>query len=234
MQFTCSPLNMPKPSESPCNFRVPAGVDARAFQEARDELSSHLQRGMRTEMAGKMARYVLDEPAHMHALLCILESPADAMPIQVQKAAWVLHRAFQLDQRGLIHHRTALSRVLDSTDDPSALREILKILANPIWIDLESNKARTALLHLAMDLLYVAELPVAVHYAALQIIQTRALSTAEEKAALASIQSLIQELNQVHNQDPSHLTGLYKCVMTQESELRRRLTQKRALTKSPS
>jgi hypothetical protein len=85
-----------------------------------------------------------------------------------------------------------------------------------------------------MDLLYVVELPVAVHYAALQIIQTRASSTAEEKAALASIQSLIQELIQVHNEDPSHPVGLYKCATLQESELRRRLTQKRALTKSPS
>jgi hypothetical protein len=110
------------------------------------------------------------------------------------------------------------------------LREILKILANPIWIDLESNNARTALLHLAVDLLYIAELPVAVHYAALQIIQTRAASESEEQAALAGIQSLIQALNQPQNQPK----GLFKCATNQESDLRRRLTQKRARTKSPS
>ena len=221
---------MPKASESHCNVQVPAHVDARNFQAAVDLLLSHLRRGMRTETVGEMARYVLDEPAHMHALLCILENAAITRPIQKQKAAWVLHRAFQLDQRGLIYHRSALSRVLDSTDDPSVLREILKILANPIWIDLESNSARTALLHLAMDLLYVAELPVAVHYAALQIIQTRAASESEEQAALAGIQSLIQALNQPQNEPK----GLFKCATIQESDLRRRLTQKRARTKSPS
>ena len=225
---------MPKPSESHSNVQVPASVDARTFQAAVDILLSHLRRGMRTETAGKMARFILDDPANMHALLCILENSANALPIQKQKAAWVLHRAFQLDQRGLIQHRSALSRVLDSTDDPSVLREILKILANPIWIDLESNNASTALLTLAMDLLYVAELPVAVHYAALQIIQTRATSESDEREALASIQSLIQALNQPPNQPQSHPKGLYKCATLQESELRRRLTQKRARTKSPS
>ena len=150
-----------------------------------------LKRGMQSEASLELGGFVLQESEHMRALLLILEHPQAFEKIHAQQAAWVLHRAFQADQRGLFAHRESLGRALDATDDPSVLREILKILANPVWIDLESEAVRFELLHLALDLVHIPRFPIAVHYAAMGIIQTRIISKQEALNASAAIETLM-------------------------------------------
>ena len=63
---------------------------------------------------------------------------------------------------------------------------------------------RLELLHLALDLVHIQRFPIAVHYAALGIIQTRIISKQEALNASAAIEILMQ--NQPE-QNP-----LYRCA----------------------
>lgn len=191
------------------NMPQPPILNSDSFPEANprtreiivDQLQPKLVRGMRSETSFELGKFVLQESEHMQALLHILEHPQAFEKIHAQKAAWVLHRAFQADQSGLFVHRESLGRALDATDDPSVLREILKILANPVWIDLEAEAVRLDLLHLALDLVHVPGFPIAVHYAAMGIIQTRIITKKEALNASAAIETL---MNNQPEQNPLH------------------------------
>jgi hypothetical protein len=180
-------------------------------RRALNRLLPTLQRGMRSEVVNELAFFVLKEAHNMSALLSILKHPESYPKIQIQKAAWVAHRAFQTDSRGLLGHRQAFSQILDASEDPSVMREILKVLANPVWLDIENESMRAELLQLAVDLLHLPHFPIAVHYAALQIIQTRVTNKAEEIEAIAAIQSLMDDL-----QDTK---ALYQCAAKHKAHI---------------
>jgi hypothetical protein len=84
-------------------------------------------------------------------------------------------------------------------------------LANPVWLDIENESMRAELLQLAVDLLHLPHFPIAVHYAALQIIQTRVTNKAEEIEAIAAIQSLMDDL-----QDTK---ALYQCAAKHKAHI---------------
>jgi len=190
-------------------------ANPRTLEIIADQLLPRLVRGMRSETSSKLGAFVLKETRNMQALLFILENPEAFEKIQIQKAAWVLHRSFQEDQRGLLSHRASLARALEATDDTSVLREILKVLANPMWLDLESESIRSELMQLALDLLHLTNIPIGVHYAALQIIQIRITSNGEASNAIAAIEELM-------NGQPEP-NPLYRCAEKHKSRLMRRV-----------
>lgn len=135
----------------------------------------------------------------------------------------MLHHAFQLDERAFLPLRAELGRALDATEDPSALRELLKVLASPLWADAETEVHRTDALELAAGLLYVEDVPVAVHYAAMQTLQSPAQFATEVRESLEA------------------LNALHGCLGAENAPLRtcaeryiKRFRQKLARTKSPS
>ena len=203
------PVNMPTP---PSPNSSPAEQTKLVRQRrALNRLLQVLQRGMCSEVVNDLASFVLKEAPNMSALLSILKHPESYPKIQIQKAAWVAHRAFQADSRGLLGHRQAFSQILDATEDPSVMREILKVLANPVWLDIENESMRADLLQLALDLLHLPHFPIAVHYAALQIIQTRATTKAEEIESLAAIRVLMDEQQKQNS--------LYRCAAKHETRI---------------
>ena len=205
--------NMPQPPT--LNSGSFPQANPRTLEIIADQLLPKLVRGMRSEASSKLGAFVLKETRNMQALLFFLENPEVFEKIQVQKAAWVLHRSFQEDQRGLLSHRASLARALEATDGTSVLREILKVLANPMWLDLESESIRSELMQLALDLLHLTKIPIGVHYAALQIIQIRITSSGEASNAITAIEELM-------NGQPEP-NPLYSCAEKHKSRLMRRV-----------
>jgi hypothetical protein len=205
------------PLKPTTNSLKKAQMQQAAIETATNSLLSKLKRGMRSDAVTDLVKFVLDESGNMCALLGILEHPEHHQKVQVQKAAWVLHRAFQSDPRGLFAHRQALSHALDATDDTSVMREILKTLASPIWLDLESEDRRSDILQLALDLLHVPTFPIAVHYAAMQIIQTRAKTSRDEAEAAKAIRVLMDGLREQN--------ALFKCAAKHEARIQKRINR---------
>ena len=123
----------------------------------------------------------------------------------------------------LLPLRAELDRALDATEDPSALRELLKVLASPLWADAETEAQRIDALELAVGLLYVEDVPVAVHYAAMQTLLSRAQCTSEIREALEALNAL-----------QGHLDAENAPLRTCAERYIKRFRQKLALTKSPS
>jgi len=182
-----------------------------------------LRRGVPIDEIKAAARATAADPQCIQALFDLLIHPNGFNCIQRQKAAWILHHAFQLDERAFLPLRAQLGRALDATEDPSALRELLKVLASPLWADSESEAQRRDAFELATGMLYVEDVPVAVHYAAMQTIQSRVQSAAENQEALGA-------LNALHGRLDAENTPLRTCA---ERHIKR-LHQKLARTKSPS
>ena len=130
---------------------------------------------------------------------------------------------FKLDERAFLPLRAELGRALDANEDPSALRELLKVLASPLWADAETEAQRTDALELAVGLLYVEDVPVAVHYAAMQTLQSRAQCAQEFRGAL-------EALNALHSRLGAENAALRTCA----ERYIKRFRQKLARTKSPS
>ena len=156
-------------------------------------------------------------------MLDLLIHPSGFSRIQRQKAAWVVHHAFQLDERAFLPLRAELGHALDATEDPSALRELLKVLASPLWADAETEVQRTDALELATGLLYVEDVPVAAHYAAMQTLQSRAQCASEFRESL-------EALNALHGRLGAENAPLRTCA----ERYIKRFRQKLARTKSPS
>ena len=140
-----------------------------------------LRRGVPIDEVKAAARATAAAPQRIQALLNLLFHPSSFSRIQCQKAAWILHHAFQLDERAFLPLRAELGRALDATEDPSTLRELLKVLASPLWADAETE------VQLAAGLLYVEDVPVAVHYAAMQTLQSRAQCASEFRESLEAL-----------------------------------------------
>lgn len=157
------------------------------------------------------------------ALVGMLEQPEDWSKVQLQKAAWVLNHAFQCDERGFLPLRERLACALDATEDLSALRELLKMLAHPVWIDVETERQRLDMLELAAGLMFVTDVPAALHYAAMQILHSRAQTAAEYVEALEAMAALQRQLD-------ADSAPLKACIERHEH----RLHQKLARTKSPN
>ena len=134
-----------------------------------------------------------------------------------------MHHAFQLDERAFLPLRAGLGTALDATEDPSALRELLKVLASPLWADAETEVQRIEALELAAGLLYVEDVPVAVHYAAMQTLQSRTQCASEVREAL-------EALNALHGRLGAENAPLRTCA----ERCIKRFRQKLARTKSPS
>lgn len=191
--------------------------------DVRRELLSCLVKGMRIDEVKACAMRCISEPEGIPVILELLEHPEEYRPIQLQKGAWVLYHAFQLDPRCLMLHRKALGRVLDATENESVLRELLKILATPMWLDIESIAERAELRELGLELLLVEDAALALHYAALQIIQTRSILPEEREQAQRSIRAVRMML-------PDQSSPLARCMTRHE----KKLDQKLARTKSPN
>ena len=182
-----------------------------------------LRRGVPIDEVKAAARATAADPRSIQALLGLLVHPSSFSRIQCQKAAWILHHAFQLDERAFLPLRAELGRALDATVDPSALRELLKVLASPLWADAETEVQRTDALELAAGLLYVEDVPVAVHYAAMQTLQSRAQCASEFRESL-------EALNALHGRLGAENAPLKTCT----ERYMKRFRQKLARTKSPS
>ena len=181
-----------------------------------------LRRGVPINEVKVVARAVAANPESIRALLDLLAYPGAYTRIQLQKAAWVLHHAFQRDERGFMLLREKLGHALDAAQDATVLRELLKVLASPEWTDMETETQRKDALELAVGFLYV-DVPVAVHYAALQIIQSRVQSSAEITEAIQAMHALNARLS-------AEKTPLKGCIERYVT----RFHQKLARTKSPS
>lgn len=182
-----------------------------------------LRRGVPIEEIKAAARATAADPLFVKAFFDLLIHPNGFNRIQCQKAAWILHHAFQQDERAFLPLRAELGRALDATEDPSALRELLKVLASPLWADAESEVQRIDALELAAGILYVENVPVAVHYAAMQTLQSRVQSASE-------FEEVLEALNALHSRLGTENTPLRTCT---ERHIKR-VHQKLARTKSPS
>ena len=182
-----------------------------------------LRRGVPIEEIKAAARATAADPLFVKAFFDLLIHPNGFNRIQRQKAAWILHHAFQQDERAFLPLRAELGRALDATEDPSALRELLKVLASPLWADAESEVQRIDALELAAGILYVENVPVAVHYAAMQTLQSRVQSASE-------FEEVLEALNALHGRLGAENTPLRTCT---ERHIKR-VHQKLARTKSPS
>lgn len=193
------------------------------FLDALTPIQSVLRRGVPIAEIKQAAKTVAREPALIRGLLHMLGAPQDFSKIEIQKAAWLVNHAFQVDDRGFLPLRRELGHALDATEDVSALRELLKMLAQAVWLDVETEDQRHETLDLAMGLLYVSDVPVAVHYAAMQMMQSRA------KGRLA-VEEALEALNALRDRLPSQGTPLERCIVRYEGRFR----QKLARTKSPN
>ena len=61
-----------------------------------------LRRGVPIDEVKKAARATAADPRSIQALLGLLAHPNDFSRIQCQKATWILHHAFQLDERAFL------------------------------------------------------------------------------------------------------------------------------------
>ena len=182
-----------------------------------------LRRGVPIVEIKAAARATAADPQCIQALLDLLIQPSGFSLIQRQKAAWILHHAFQLDERAFLPLRAELGRALDANEDPSTLRELMKVLASPLWADAETEAQRIDALELAVGLLYVEDVPVAVHYAAMQTLQSRAQCASEVREALEALNAL-----------QGHLDADNAPLRTCAERYIKRFRQKLARTKSPS
>ncbi len=193
------------------------------FPEAFDLIRPVLRRGVPIHEVKEAAGRVARDSELIKALLSMLQFSEGYKPIELQKAAWILNHAFQLDDRGFLPLRRELGRALDATEDISALRELLKVLAHAVWLDIETRYQQQETLELAVEFLHVVDVPVAVHYAALQILQSRALDGEALELALEAVRALRRQLS-------GDSTPLERCAIQYEARFR----QKLARTKSPS
>lgn len=197
-------------------------------QKALNDLMPVLRTGVALAEVHAAARLAALDVEHRQALFYVLLHPHEFKPIQARKAAWILNHAFQLDDRGFLRNRAHLMEVLDVHDDPSVQRELLKLLAQYVWLDVESEAERTELLELGIGLLYVHTLPLAMHYAGMQIAFSRARQPAEFKEALDGLAHL--RSNASSGKSAESATPLHRCIARYEKRFR----QKLARTKSPS
>ena len=123
------------------------------------EFTEHLKKGVGVNSIKSMANEALRHPEWIDCLLDILTGHISWDRDGMRKAAWMLHHVYLLDERALLHHRSTLTTVLDHTEDPSVLREVLKVLGSPLWSDTETDTQRVELLQLGMDLMYDTSLP---------------------------------------------------------------------------
>ena len=193
------------------------------FPAAFSRIQPSLRRGVPIEEIKQAAEWVAADPALLRALLKMLQLPDEFSKIEIQKAAWVVNHAFQIDERGFLPLRGEFGDALDATRDNSALRELLKVLAHAIWLDVETSEQRLEAFELACGLLYLSDVPVAIHYAAMQIMQSRAQD-------LQAVEAALEALAEQFDQQPSEGTPLGRCIVKHEKRLR----QKLARTKSPS
>ena len=161
------------------------------------EFTEHLKKGVGVNSIKSLANEALRQPEWIECLLDILTGHISWDRDGMRKAAWMLHHVYLLDERALFHHRSTLTTILDHTEDPSVLREVLKILGSPLWSDTETDAQRVELLQLGMDLMYDNALPLGVHYTAIQLTSFRIL----HKTECTSVTEAMMQLNSTVGQE---------------------------------
>ena len=179
-----------------------------------------LRRGVPVAEIRSLAVEVAADPTKIEALISLLLQSDSHDKVRLQKAAWVLNHAFQSDERAFFAFRGPLGDVLDAVDDPSALRELLKMLASPVWVDLEKETQRRDILDLGLGLLHVNDLPLALHYAAMQLVQSRALSEEDYAEGLDGLRAL--RISNGEDNPP-----LKRCILRYEAKFLKRLNRLR-------
>ncbi|MDC0140080.1 hypothetical protein OAH92_00300 [bacterium] len=155
------------------------------------EFTENLKKGVGVNSIKSLANEALRQPEWIDCLLDILTGHISWDRDGMRKAAWMLHHVYLLDERALFHHRSTLTTILDHTEDPSVLREVLKILGSPLWSDTETDAQRVELLQLGMDLMYDTSLPLGIHYTAIQLTSFRIL----HKTECTSVKEAMLQLN---------------------------------------
>lgn len=153
-----------------------------------------LCKGVGVETIKAFAAEALSQPELLNTLLAALKGELSVDPFVLRKSAWVLHHVYLMDNRALLLKRDQLSDILDATTDVSVLRELLKILASPVWVDIESESQRREMVALGTDLLHDTSVPIALHYAAMQLIGFRIQTKKELDECLEAMQYLGVEL----------------------------------------
>ena len=161
------------------------------------EFTEHLKKGVGVNSIKSLANEALRHPEWIDCLLDILTGHISWDRDGMRKAAWMLHHVYLLDERALLHHRSTLTTILDHTEDPSVLREVLKILGSPLWSDTETDTQRVELLQLGMDLMYDTSLPLGIHYTAIQLTSFRIV----HKTECASVTQAMMQLNSTVGQE---------------------------------
>ena len=161
------------------------------------EFTEHLKKGVGVNSIKSMANEALRHPEWIDCLLDILTGHISWDRDGMRKAAWMLHHVYLLDERALLHHRSTLTTILDHTEDPSVLREVLKILGSPLWSDTETDTQRVELLQLGMDLMYDTSLPLGIHYTAIQLTSFRIV----HKTECTSVTEAMMQLNSTVGQE---------------------------------
>jgi len=179
-----------------------------------------LRKGVPVAEIRSLAVEVAADQTKIEALISLLLQSDSHDKVRLQKAAWVLNHAFQQDERAFFALRGPLGDALDAVDDPSALRELLKMLASPVWVDLETEIQRRDLLELGLGLLHVEELPLALHYAAMQLVQSRALSEKDYAEGLDGLRAL--RISNGEDNPP-----LKRCILRYEAKFLKRLNRLR-------
>lgn len=176
-----------------------------------------LRQGVPIDEVKQIANQLSMSSDWIESLIAFISEPGTISRTQLRKSAWILNHAFQIDERLFFAQRDQLNHLLDVIEDFSALRELLKMLAHPVWLDYENDKQRIELLELSSAMLHLEGIPVAIYYACMQIMQSRSLTSSECKECIASLQSLRQrsEIN----------SPLYRCIHRYEIRFRQKLTR---------
>jgi len=161
------------------------------------EFTEHLKKGVGVNSIKSLANEALRHPEWIDCLLDILTGHISWDRDGMRKAAWMLHHVYLLDERALLHHRSTLTTILDHTEDPSVLREVLKVLGSPLWSDTETDAQRVELLQLGMDLMYDTSLPLGIHYTAIQLTSFRIV----HKTECTSVKEAMLQLNSTVGQE---------------------------------
>lgn len=164
-----------------------------------------------------VAAQVAAQTEWIESLIVFLCNPKTSTITQVRKGAWVLNHAFQIDERPFFKYRGQLGQLLNELEDFSALREVLKLLAHPIWLDVETETERREFLELGWSMIHLDDVPVAIYYACMQIMQSRSTCISDYQESLESLRQL-RHRSEVNS-------PLYRCVHRYEQRFNQKLTR---------
>lgn len=108
-----------------------------------------------------------------------------------RKASWVLHHIHNIHPHLMEPYAEDLLEVLDHTEDPSVMREILKIVAVIKLTPYHKGVVREPMFELGIGLLHDEGWPKGMYYIAMRLVQRFAESKEEKTMALEAVAELI-------------------------------------------